>query len=177
MTSSGPLPSGPSRFPTGSAHLRDASGLTAFPPQPRGPSVGCAECSYTPPESCCVVCGSCSDDFGGVDTPEPSASHSVPFGGLTAVGAERSTVTVEEAAVALGLGRTAAYAAARRGEIPVLRFGRRWVVPIPALDAMLRGEWVPRTVTTVTPFRHSGKLPGQAAGTRIRAKGSPREHS
>jgi len=45
----------------------------------------------------------------------------------------RFTLTIEEAADLLGLGRTAAYEAARRGEIPVRRLGRRIVVPVPAL--------------------------------------------
>jgi hypothetical protein len=40
---------------------------------------------------------------------------------------------------ALGLGRAATYAAARRGEIPTLRFGRRLVVPRAALEELLRG--------------------------------------
>jgi excisionase family DNA binding protein len=45
----------------------------------------------------------------------------------------RLTVTVEEAASVLGLGRSAAYEAARRGEIPTRRLGRRIVVPVPLL--------------------------------------------
>jgi hypothetical protein len=42
------------------------------------------------------------------------------------------------------LGRGASYAAAARGEIPVIRIGRKLRAPIPALDQMLeqvgRGE-------------------------------------
>jgi len=45
----------------------------------------------------------------------------------------RLTVTVEEAAVILGLGRSAAYEATRRGEIPSRRLGRRIVIPVPLL--------------------------------------------
>jgi len=45
----------------------------------------------------------------------------------------RITLTVEEVATILGLGRTAAYEAARRGEIPSRRLGRRVIVPVPAL--------------------------------------------
>lgn len=37
----------------------------------------------------------------------------------------------------LGLGRSATYEAARRGAIPVLRFGRRTVVPTAALRRLL----------------------------------------
>lgn len=50
---------------------------------------------------------------------------------------DRLTVTVEEAASLLSLGRTAAYEAVRRGEIPARRLGRRLVVPVPALLAWL----------------------------------------
>jgi hypothetical protein len=39
---------------------------------------------------------------------------------------------------ALGLGRSATYAAARRGEIPVIRLGGRVVVPTAALRRMVQ---------------------------------------
>lgn len=45
----------------------------------------------------------------------------------------RATLTVLKTASLLGLGRTAAYEAARRGQIPTRRLGRRLVVPVPAL--------------------------------------------
>jgi excisionase family DNA binding protein len=45
----------------------------------------------------------------------------------------RVTITIEQAAQVLGLGRTAAYEAARRGELPTRRLGRRLLVPVPAL--------------------------------------------
>ncbi len=45
----------------------------------------------------------------------------------------RLTVTVEEAASILGLGRSAAYEAARRGQLPTRRLGRRIVIPVPLL--------------------------------------------
>ena len=44
-----------------------------------------------------------------------------------------TTISVEQTARVLGLGRTAAYDAARRGEFPTRRLGRRLVVPVPAL--------------------------------------------
>ncbi|MDQ3571462.1 MAG: helix-turn-helix domain-containing protein [Actinomycetota bacterium] len=47
--------------------------------------------------------------------------------------ANEATITIEQAAQVLGLGRTAAYDAARRGEFPTRRLGRRIVVPVPAL--------------------------------------------
>lgn len=45
----------------------------------------------------------------------------------------RLTLSIEEVAPLLGLGRTAAYEAARRGEIPCRKLGRRVIVPVPAL--------------------------------------------
>jgi hypothetical protein len=47
------------------------------------------------------------------------------------------TTSVPEAGRALGLSRNASYEAAKRGEIPTLRFGRRLVVPVAALRRML----------------------------------------
>ncbi len=45
----------------------------------------------------------------------------------------KATITIEQTARLLGLGRTAAYDAARRGELPTRRLGRRLLVPVPAL--------------------------------------------
>src|SRR5438874_4243785 len=50
---------------------------------------------------------------------------------------ERLTLTVPEAGRLIGLARSASYSAAARGELPVLRFGRRLVVPIAALMRLL----------------------------------------
>ena len=47
--------------------------------------------------------------------------------------ASQATISVEQAAGILGLGRTAAYEAARRGEFPTRKLGRRVMVPVPAL--------------------------------------------
>lgn len=52
----------------------------------------------------------------------------------------RATITVEEAAELLGIGRTAAYQAARRGQLPTCRLGRRLLVPVPALIELLKGR-------------------------------------
>jgi excisionase family DNA binding protein len=54
----------------------------------------------------------------------------------------RITLTIEETASLLGLGRTATYEAARRGQIPSRRLGRRVVVPVPALIEWLSSEAV-----------------------------------
>lgn len=49
----------------------------------------------------------------------------------------RLTISVEEAGHLLGLGRSAAYAAVRRGDLPSRRLGRRVVIPVPALNRWL----------------------------------------
>jgi excisionase family DNA binding protein len=46
-------------------------------------------------------------------------------------------MSVPEAGRQLGLSRSAAYSAARRGEIPVLRFGRKLRVPTARFDRLL----------------------------------------
>jgi hypothetical protein len=51
--------------------------------------------------------------------------------------AKALTLSVPEAGRKLGLGRDASYAAAARGEIPVLYFGKLQRVPVVALDRML----------------------------------------
>ncbi len=50
---------------------------------------------------------------------------------------DRLTVTVPQAGEAIGIGRNAAYRAAAAGQIPTLRLGRRIVVPVPKLLALL----------------------------------------
>jgi excisionase family DNA binding protein len=52
---------------------------------------------------------------------------------------DRATLTVEETAEILGIGRSAAYEGCRRGEIPSLRVGRRIVIPAHQLQAYLSG--------------------------------------
>lgn len=54
---------------------------------------------------------------------------------------ERLTLTVPEAARMLGLSRNAAYAAARKGELPCIKIGERYMVPRSALEKLL-GEKV-----------------------------------
>jgi excisionase family DNA binding protein len=51
-------------------------------------------------------------------------------------------LTVDEAAAFLRLGRTAAYEAATRGELPTVRFGRRLRVPRGALLELARERLV-----------------------------------
>ena len=59
----------------------------------------------------------------------------------------RPVITVEEAGRLLGLGRSAAYEAARRQEIPTLRFGRRLLVPTAKLLALLEPSVSPPAET------------------------------
>jgi excisionase family DNA binding protein len=49
----------------------------------------------------------------------------------------RETLTVPEAARALGISRNSAYEAVRRGELGAVRLGRRLVVPRAALSRLL----------------------------------------
>ena len=50
------------------------------------------------------------------------------------------TRTVPEAATLLGIGRNAAYEAVRNGEIPAIRIGKRWLVPVAALERLLQAQ-------------------------------------
>jgi excisionase family DNA binding protein len=50
---------------------------------------------------------------------------------------KRAVFTVPEAGELLGLGRSAAYEAVRRGDIPSIKLGRRRVVPKPAMFQLL----------------------------------------
>lgn len=52
----------------------------------------------------------------------------------------RLTYTVEEAARLLGVSRGTAYEAARRGELPTVRLGRRLLVPRARLEDLLGGD-------------------------------------
>lgn len=46
-------------------------------------------------------------------------------------------ITVTEAAVRLGISRNSAYEAARNGQIPTLKIGKRILVPLVAFERML----------------------------------------
>jgi excisionase family DNA binding protein len=49
-------------------------------------------------------------------------------------------MTVEETAKLLGIGRTTAYEAIERGEIPAIKIGSRRLVITAAVERMLAGE-------------------------------------
>jgi excisionase family DNA binding protein len=50
------------------------------------------------------------------------------------------TYTVQEVATRLGIGRCMAYDLVRRGVIPAMRLGRRWIVPRARFHAWLNGQ-------------------------------------
>ena len=66
--------------------------------------------------------------IGGSDMNERTRSYPLALSDIEA----RLTLSIDEVATVLGLGRTDAYEAARRGDIPSRRLGRRVIVPVPA---------------------------------------------
>ena len=50
---------------------------------------------------------------------------------------KRMTLTIEEAAKLLGIGRNLCYDRVKTGEIPVIKIGRRLLVPRRALEKLL----------------------------------------
>ncbi|MCH8014421.1 MAG: helix-turn-helix domain-containing protein [Candidatus Dadabacteria bacterium] len=62
---------------------------------------------------------------------------------------EKRTYSIPEVAKVLGIGRTAAYEAARTGEIPTIRIGKRILVPVAALER-LRAHRPPGQVESCT---------------------------
>lgn len=50
-----------------------------------------------------------------------------------------ATYSIEEAAKLLGIGRNACYEAARTGQVPTVRIGKRLLVPKIALNRLLQG--------------------------------------
>ena len=62
---------------------------------------------------------------------------------------EKATMTVKEMAEYLGIGKASAYRLIREGQVPALKIGRQFRIPIACID-----EWVmdqvtdPKTVST-----------------------------
>ena len=52
---------------------------------------------------------------------------------------EKKTLSIIEAGEVLGIGRSAAYEAAKQGELPTIKIGRRLLVPIALLERLLAG--------------------------------------
>ena len=57
---------------------------------------------------------------------------------------EPKAVSVPEAALLLGISEKAAYAAAKAGELPTLKFGQTVIVPLLALDEYMRSAYKPK---------------------------------
>ena len=60
---------------------------------------------------------------------------------------ESATLSVEETAKVLGIGRNSAYEGVRTGEIPSIRIGKRILVPRLALEQILKDAGNPRERT------------------------------
>lgn len=67
---------------------------------------------------------------------------------------ERQTMTVEECAIRLGIGRTTCYAAVRAGVIPSIRILGRVVISRATIDQLLAGGVQPGR-DDVTPRQHT----------------------
>jgi excisionase family DNA binding protein len=80
-------------------------------------------------------------EYAGEDEPEIARRRAVEEGDQPP--ARRLTLTVEEAAATLGISRASAYEAARRGDIPSIRIGKRILVPRSQLDRLLNPEQSP----------------------------------
>ena len=50
--------------------------------------------------------------------------------------AGRLAISIPEAGALIGISKNSAYEAAQRGQLPTVRFGRRLLVPLPALCKM-----------------------------------------
>jgi excisionase family DNA binding protein len=53
---------------------------------------------------------------------------------------EAAMASVEELAAVLGVGLNQAYVALQMGQIPALRFGRRWLISRKTIDRITNGE-------------------------------------
>ena len=54
--------------------------------------------------------------------------------------AERLTLSVPVAAAMVGIGRSTLYELVRSGDVRSVRLGKRIVIPITVIEALLRGE-------------------------------------
>ena len=52
----------------------------------------------------------------------------------------KTTLTIAEMSLTLGIGRNSAYEAVKRGDIPSVRIGRRILVPTKALENLLNSS-------------------------------------
>lgn len=81
---------------------------------------------------------------GALVSPELSVAPGAPADGdRKTPPIECQTISVEDAGKVLGIARNTAYAAARAGQIPAVRIGRKIRVPKAALQRLLDGEVLP----------------------------------
>jgi hypothetical protein len=75
-------------------------------------------------------------------SPEASSTHHDPISRLLAevIPTGSATLTVEQVAPIVGLGRTAAYEAVKRGDLPSRKVNGRVLIPVPALLVWLGVE-------------------------------------
>ena len=76
---------------------------------------------------------------------------------------DRLTISVDEAARMLGIGRTLAYEAVRAGELPAVRIGSRWLIVLAALEELLADQVAPKP-TSQTNGRNALDLPMVGVG-------------
>jgi len=65
---------------------------------------------------------------------------------MTGLDQRRLTLSVEETAELLGIGRSLCYSLIARGEIPSLKLGKLRRVPVALLEEMLHGESVDQAI-------------------------------
>jgi excisionase family DNA binding protein len=53
---------------------------------------------------------------------------------------EAAMASVEELAAVLGVGLNQAYAAVQMGQVPAVRFGRRWLISRKTIDRIANGD-------------------------------------
>ena len=83
-------------------------------------------------------------------------------------GTRSLTCTVPEAAQMLGVSRGSAYEAARTGQLPTVRIGRRLLVSLVALNRLLQGT----DVAPISPPQASRSTERACRGTRAQGTGS-----
>ncbi|HEV3212918.1 MAG TPA: helix-turn-helix domain-containing protein [Acidimicrobiales bacterium] len=81
-----------------------------------------------------------------LDFPNQGDRSESPIGaGLAPGTSERLTLSVEQAAAALGISRASAYEAVHRGEIPHIKIGKRMLIPRASLDRLLASADRPKS--------------------------------
>lgn len=76
--------------------------------------------------------------------------------------AGRDTVSVVEAGEILGISKDAAYDGVKRGEIPTIRIGGRYLVPVARLRALIEGEPRLEPIRLQVQTHHAGPLAERA---------------